>query len=537
MAVRNPVIKNDIYYGNMDDRLANTILNIRKRDKIEGLKHMLFNFPNELIDRSIEEGRSIRDIINEENIDYQQYIGELRDYQTVGTSFMYFSKRSILGDGVGMGKTAEIGALINLLKNKGELTRFLVAVETAALVQTLLELIKFTGLRVIILPSEAPMMRKIITGTDWNTVDGVVMKHSALRSDLLSKWLSLYLDENSKSKIFNTFILDESAVVKNKNTKTHDYTRNICNIVPRVHFLNATPFETHIMDIYNQIDMIDESVLPKKWRIEKEYCKYSKKPYWVTKDGKPTKKFSWNITGYKNQQKFKESLKLYYFARAVKDKPHIYKVYEITPSNNQLVAIDQGNRYTEVLNCPSLIPSINIPTDRKNVPKIERTISLIENEFYDSKVMIYCFYLEAQYALAKELEAIGKKVHVLNGSKTDDERWEIINDFNTGDCDIIITNIKKSLNLFAGEVCILYTMETNPSKAEQITGRIARNVDNSIKTFILLVYHGTDEYRFLMDVVKQRAKYSRELTIDSKTAVDYFMEYMELEEENDEGVS
>ena len=64
---------------------------------------------------------------------------------------------------------------------------------------------------------------------------------------------------------------------------------------------------------------------------------------------------------------------------------------------------------------------------------------------------------------------------------------------------------------------------------EQIRGRIDRNVDDKLKTFVLLVYKGTDEYRFLTQVVRQRAKDAKELTIDAKTAIDFFMEAMERE--------
>ena len=49
---------------------------------------------------------------------------------------MYLSPRSIIADGCGLGKTAEVAALINWLKYKGEMSRFLIAVETSAIGQT-----------------------------------------------------------------------------------------------------------------------------------------------------------------------------------------------------------------------------------------------------------------------------------------------------------------------------------------------------------------------------------------------------------------
>lgn len=530
MAVRSPIQKGGVYYGNIEEKQANLILATREQDCIDNLSQMLFDFPAELVLRSLDEGRSIRDIINEEKLDYKQYIGRLKNYQTVATAFMYLSPRSIIGDGVGLGKTAEVAALINYLKNIGKLNRFLIGVETSALGQTQCEIIKFTGLHVVQLPSEQYKMRKVIQQTSWSEVDGAIVKHSALRSDLFSHWLSLYLDDKNMSRIFDTFILDESSVVKNKNNKIYDYTTNICNIIPRVHFLNATTFETSIMDIYNQVDMMDGSILPKKWRIEKEFCRFGNKSYWKTENGKPTIKYSRKLSGYKNQEIFKESLKLFYFGRAKSDVmeevQHQYKVYEVQPTNDQSLALAKGYRYMEVLNCPSLIKELGIPCNRKSVPKIDRLVQLMKDELDDYKTMVYCFHLEAQRAIADELSEIGKKTVILNGSNTDEERWAIVSDFNKGLYDVLITNIKKSLNLFGGEACIIYTVETNPAKMEQIRGRIDRNVDDKTKIFILLVYEGTDEHRFLTEVVSQRAKDSRSLTIDSKTAIDYFMEAM-----------
>lgn len=537
MSVKYPLMKNGMYYGRMNDYTANLVMDIRSKKVIPGLTNMIFDFPPELVLKSLEEGRSIREIIKEQNIDYTKYVGGLRDYQTVGTAFMYVSKRSIIGDGVGVGKTAEIAALINYIHMKKEMKRFIIAVETSALGQTQCELMRFTGLHIVQLPSDAVNMKRVIKKTDWSAVNGVVIKHSALKSDLLSKWLSLYLDENGKSRIFDTFFLDESSVIKNVTTKTYRYTLNICNIVNRVHFMNATTFETNIMDIYNQVDMLDDTLMPKKWRIENEFCTFGRKKYWtsaiVENKRQAQLKFSRVLSGYKNQAKFKGALKLFYFGRSSAEvgleRPNVYKVYEVEPTTEQSLAMAKGYRYMEVLNSPSNIQDICIPFDRQNVPKLNRLIELVENEFSNEKVMVYCFHLEAQRVIAEELTQIGRNPVILNGEDDDESRWAKVENFNKGKYDVIITNIKKSLNLYGGDVCIFYTLETNPAKMEQIRGRIDRNVDDKLKTFVLLVYKGTDEYRFLTQVVRQRAKDAKELTIDAKTAIDFFMEAMERE--------
>ena len=573
MAVTVPTLWNGKYIGTtIGEQQAQLIMNTREQKVIPNLKNMLFNFPPEMILQSIDEQLSIREIVKRDNIDITQYRAELRDYQTVGTAFMYLSPHSIIADGCGLGKTAEISGLINWLKYKDDLvkdkgrklleelskakengedtetieaslkqlaseprnlTRFLIAVENSAIGQTQAEIMKFTGLYVIALPSEAAKLKRVIEKTDWNKVDGIVIKHSTLRSDAFSKWVSLNLDNTGMCRVFNTFFLDESSVIKNDKTKMYSYTKGICNIVNRVHLMNATTFETSIVDIYNQMDMMDQTLLPKRWRIEKEYCTFGSSQYWTrNEDGKPEPKFRRERTGYKNQEKFKKALEVVYFGRSAKDVgkdlPHIYKVEEVQPTNAMSLALASGKyRYNELLNCPALVPEAMINMDRASVPKLDRLCTLIENEFSDNSVMIYCFHLKAQEAIANELRKIGRKPVILSGDITDsNERYRIQQAFNNGEYDTIITNIKKSLNLYGGDVCIFYSMETNPSKSFQIASRIDRHIDDTIKTFVLMLYEGTDEYRFFTTKVKQRAKDARDLTIDAKTTVDFFYESM-----------
>ena len=183
MAVENPKMWYNMYQGEMSDRLAQSVFSVRSAESIPELANMIFNFPLSLIKQSLAEGKSIRNILKETGEDWTQYIGTLRTYQTVGTAFMYCSPRSMIGDGVGLGKTAEISGLLNFLRLKNKLGRFLMAVETSAIGQTQLELTKFTGMRVVILPSESTPMQKMIARTDWGTVDGIVIKHSTLKSD------------------------------------------------------------------------------------------------------------------------------------------------------------------------------------------------------------------------------------------------------------------------------------------------------------------------------------------------------------------
>ena len=107
------------YFGNhllgdyLTEDQAKVLLKLQKVSEGQGgiseLKNMIYDLTPEQIQEVIS--RRTGDIIPEED----RALGELSDLQTVGVSFMYVSKRLILGDSVGMGKTVQVAALINYL--------------------------------------------------------------------------------------------------------------------------------------------------------------------------------------------------------------------------------------------------------------------------------------------------------------------------------------------------------------------------------------------------------------------------------------
>lgn len=537
MSVKNPATYNNWFKGDYSEETCKSISEIRECQNIEDLKHMIFNFPAELVIRSILEETSIRDIVKAEDIDYSGYIGELRPYQTVGLAFMYLSKRSMIGDGVGLGKTAEICGLLNLLKQRGQMKRFIMAVETTALEQTRYELLKFTGLRVVTLPSEGAKMKRVINKTDWAEVDGIVIKHPTLKSNAFNEFLAVNMDSAGKSRLFDVFILDESSVIKNDTSQMHHYTKNICKMVDRVHFMNATAFDRHIMDIFYQMDMLSDVLLPEASFMKRNFCVWTRGAYWKSERQagggyKPVRKTKFDLSGYKNQAVFKESLKLVYLGRSKEmvgmDIPHVYKVYSVAPTTDQQLAINKGHRYNEVLNCPSLVLDANIKFNRESVPKLDRLCELCETELKDSSIMVYCFHVDAQYVIKDELEKIGRKCCVLNGDDPggkdkDMKRLDIMSKFNSGEYDVIITNMQKSLNLYGADAMVIYSNTATVGRLEQIRGRIDRHVDDKVKTFIMLLYAGTAEYELMTHVARERGQASRELILDAETAIDHFM--------------
>ena len=539
MSTSNPNMYNGKFISNMSHEAIALIDSIKQSEVVEPLKKMIFNFPNDLVIQSVREQKRIRDIVKEEGINWEKYVGELREYQTLMTAFMYTSPRSINGDYVGLGKTAEVAALINLLKQKGELTRFCMAVESTALLQTALEMVKFTGLNIVAFPGETAKLKKLLANTKWDKVDGIIVKHSVLKNDTFLIFVAKHLSATGTNNLFNTLIVDESSIIKNKETMICEGISQLLKITPRCHMLNATPFGKSLMDVYNQLDILDINLMPPKTRIESKYSVYKKSVYWKTVSGKPKAFDKRERVGYQRQDEFKESLRYVYWGRSKKDVgknlPHVYRAFEVEPTKDQLASIGNGYRYQEVLNCPSLIPQLGIPNGRKTVPKMDRVCKIVEEQYQESKVMIYCWNKEAQRTLAEELEKIGRKPAIIDGDTNNADVWLIQGEFNKsfedGGYDVLITNARRSLNLQGADVCIFYSIEATSEIYTQIAGRIDRSVDDKVRDFILLVYKNTPEYVYLTGKVKDRAKDSRDLVLDAKGAIDYLLEDLLKEKE------
>ena len=215
----------------------------------------------------------------------------------------------------------------------------------------------------------------------------------------------------------------------------------------------------------------------------------------------------WELVAYQNQAWFREAL---FYAYLIRKKQEVkassaqrfYQAYLIPQTKAQKKAIRDGYRYFEVLNCPSLCLDLditNIPTD---VPKLARLVQLVCEDFEGQHIMIYVWHLDMQATIKELLEKEGISAVILNGETTD--KNEARDEFNAGTYDVIITNAKRSLNLHSGDVCIFYSVETNPATIEQIAARIDRNVNDNSKTFVLLAYEG-EESSFFVNIVKQRA--------------------------------
>lgn len=467
----------------------------------EDLSRMIFRIDDAAVLQYIEDMETLGYSAHE----FEKPYGMLKPFQTIGAAFMYFAKACILGDSVGMGKTVEVAAVMNMIKTLGDDAnpnhRYLLLTQKNLVHQVRREMIRFTGEFVQIIESgEQKCVQNFMASNPYecDLEYSIVGTHALLTTKGFIQWLEL-ARTNGNGFPFDTLIIDESSVLGGSNTQVVNGFKLISKYFSRIYFLNATPFETHLETFYNQLNLLDKSFLPTKTNFKKEYEIMDYRGMYPRPTGK-----------YKNQENFKRLVAYRYFARTRRDTGgQMYdcdgRVVLSELSQIQKEWLYKSQLHRVVYDCPTYLdPSIEFNSE--NIPKLASLNSLLRNECEDANsVIIFVYFKEAQKYLAQWLENKGYAVNILNGSTDNRERQRIIDWFSETSNGILITNVQRGLNFGKCNYCIFYSFDPNPSSMVQFEGRITRDIDIVNKHVYILCSKGK-EYRTLNEVIRQRAK-------------------------------
>lgn len=484
--------KGKYFQGSMSDDEAEKILDLLQNyTSVENLRHVIRLVPDHIILDMLHEhetpGETIKDHSSELGV------GTLTDQQTIGVAFMYFAKSALLGDEVGLGKTVEVAGLCNLLeaeyRARGKKFRCLFLCEKTSVGQIKKKLIKFTGNYYYGLPSgEQDVVAKYINNYDVTGQYSVVGSHSLLLS-------SEFLIHTSKHP-FDVIVIDESSILRNTSADYFVNTRALFRFHDRKILLNATPLETVVRDFYNQLDILDKGYMPSVSEFERQFCKKTRQAY------------GFAVTGYKNQEVFREAVSLRYLART---RHALGAKYEHNSGEVILVPLSKVqkelNRKTTLYQMVSDYPSgvdRTVPFNTETTPKAKALVELLDKiDVASGKALIYCRFLDCQDKIKELLEEHGYSCVILNGKTPSKKRAAIIDEFTSGLYDVMITNVQKSLDLNNCDNCIMYTIDPNPQKMVQFEGRITREFDIAYKSVWLLVSMGREK-KFVEETLRVR---------------------------------
>lgn len=509
---------NNRYCGNMPEeqcKVLDEIIYTNDSDEdsyISDFRHIIYNNPDSVVTDFIEEMDSIWavDVYNKPEL--PNPYGTLRDEQTLGVGFMFCANRCILGDSVGMGKTVEIAGVLNYLdwwreKNGGKPVRCLFLTEKSIASQVRTELVKFTGNYYQYVPSgEKKVIERFVTNNPFEESlrYGVVGTHALLSTASFIQWLEL-CRTYGEGFPFDVLVVDESSVLGGTSTQAVRGFKAISKYIKNIYFLNATPFDTNLMTFYNQLNLLDSSLLPTKNNFTKEYCIMDCRGMYPRPTGK-----------YKNQSQFKRLVGYRYFARTRRDKGAVMsdcdgRIILSDLSKVQKEWLQKSQLHRLVYDCPSHIDP-NIEFNRENVPKLGSLEDLLNHECADAgTVIVFVHFKEAQKHLSEWLTRHGYSNRVLNGETNSVDRQSIIQGFKNNEFRVLLTNVQKGLNFGNCDYCIFYSFDPNPSAMIQFEGRITRDFDIIGKHIYILCSRGS-EYKTLSGVVRDRAKATADFT-------------------------
>lgn len=476
--------------GSMPYEDIQTVLDIRNNtSKVDSLKNSILNLTKYQVsdivdggDKYIKENRTIKGY-DFDKTDFKY--GELLDYQTVGTAFMFYSKKAMLSDEVGTGKTVQASGLINFLrlmnKTQGKDFRYLFITKNSIASEIRDKLVQFSGEYVYLAKDgSTKTVEKYIEHTKGVSNLGVVATHTIFNS-------SEFLLDTSKN-IFDIIIVDESREFRNTKKEIYKKAKKILHMHERVILMNATPIELELRDVYNQLALLEKGYMPLV--SEFEYNHVIKKP--------SPRGFGWEITGYKNQEKFSKCIELRQIGRTREELGAVYEnnkfiVVEVEKSDVQKKLEKLTTLYQMLFDYPKGIDK-TIPFDFETTPKLEAVDKVLTEEFEYGKTqaLIYCKYREAQYDLERFLNSQGYRTKVLNGSTDLEERRAISKEYEEGKYDVLITNVLEGLDLGTCSLAIIYTVDPNPQNLVQFEGRMTRDFNVKDKKLIMVVTEGRE---------------------------------------------
>lgn len=502
--------KGRYFQGNLSDDEAEAILTlINEYDSVQSLRHSITNAPDYVItdikndaEGYIKENGSLEGFKDTNKTVYDVGVGTLRDEQTLGVAFMYYAKSALLGDEVGLGKTVQIAGLYNVLskefQQRGQEFRCLFLTEKSSAGQIRDKMIQFTGEYVALLESgEKNVVARYLSENKGKRFCSYVGCHSLMTNPE-------FLTHTAKMP-FDLVVIDESSIAKKATNEFHQNCKILFKYHKRKILLNATPIELELREMYNQLDLLDPNFMPTVTEFNKRYCKVKKTLYGFAPNG------------YKNEDEFKEAIKLRYLARTrqglgAEYSDNRYKTILIPLSKAQKALMKKTTMYKMVVDYPMGV-NRDIPYNEETTPKLAALFSLIDESVgvFRNQALVYCNFVKAQEEICNMLTEKGYRVVVLNGKSRSTVRTEIVRDFNNGLYDIMITNVLRGIDLKTCDNCILYTIDPNPQKMVQFEGRITREFDVLGKNVALLVAMGKEK-KFVEGVLKLRVNASASFT-------------------------
>lgn len=456
------------------------------------------------------------------------------DYQLQGVLWLYLTPKAILADSTGLGKSLQCLSLFTLLKARGVLStdkRAIIIVPATSVYSSW----------------KADGFDKFNVPLDYVIGRGTKQQREAIYNDpswevLLTNYETVRNDIDILETLnFKHIILDEVDYIKNHTTKTAKAVKRLTLDAHRVIAVSATPIQNSLLDLHSILEALGlNKVFGSKTAFDRRYHEHVVEQI-RTRSRTIYKK---KVVGYKNTEELKKKLEPYYIRRTYKDvdvkipelKSQI-KFVELTPEQRQLY--DQVKRGFAKLT-PNSPPkeikaaalklrqvctgTASAGASYDSSGKFDWLIDTLKGDWSDAKVVIFSNWKDSIRAFEKRLESSGIGYVTLTGDDTsqitrEKKRKQFWEDKKTR---VLIgtTAIEKSLNLQCASIQVNLDMLYNPSRHQQLAGRVHRvgSIHDEAWVFSLLAKDTIEEH--VMNLLQRKQAISDHIFDDTSTVFD-----------------
>lgn len=426
---------------------------VKFRNKGDGLfVHRLYHLGGDFIMTEFKSLNTVENII--EGLD-------LPDFQNIGVQKALLNNKMLLAFDTGTGKTYTYSVFVRALLNNNPEGKHIFVIIHDSINQAPSDIANLISAPVFAFSGKYEDYKKF--KRRWNEASVIILTYECFQNMELLSFLYDRLTE------VESFVIDEAHHVSGWDVSdTAFIIRSFTHYIPYVIALTATPITSRKEQYYQIMNILDRNLSPR--RDETFLDKYSERYMAV------------NRSDYLIKGNYKTILELV--------EPSVHQIGEIKGIISRVIkgtgAVNQVNKLLCVVK---------------------------EKLNQNKKVIIYVNYHDTREWIEKHFDLENIKYVSLHGRITkQDERKNILNRFNDGDTNVLITSVSESLNI-TSDVVIFYEFTT---KIKQVMGRAHRGLGAKELELIFIITKDTMEIDYFMKYI-----YKRSLIIQNLLGKDY----------------
>lgn len=454
----------------------------------------------EFIDREIERAEMLA---REQELLAQLEAGTLElqplnlpmyDYQLRGALFLAYRGRSILGDDMGLGKSCQAIAAVELLARERGITKALVVAPASVKYQWEGEIRKFTRRAVQVIDG-GPEAR--LDQYAQSTFYRLVNYEQVVRDrDAVNAWKP------------DVVILDEAQRIKNWEAKTSREVKKLKSRYAMV--LTGTPLENRLEELYSIVQFVDERRFGPAFQFLHEHRVLDELG---------------NLKGYRNLDKIRERLAPIFlrrtraevltqlpprtdstaFVELADEQRAPYEEQRVALARllakNYLTDLDRKRILTALVRMRGICDSLFLYDQVSRVsPKLDEFAELVPDLVTEHKLVVFSQWETMALEAARVLERLNVGHVVLHGGLPGKERKAVLERFQTDPaCRVFVSTDAGStgLNLQAADTVVNLELPWNPAVLEQRIARAHRMGQERPVRVINFVTRGTIEEKVL----------------------------------------